>query len=109
MTDLAFLTRDPEQGDNNWVVATQTANPQTNSDWRFIAFGKGRGAIKGSSFAEVETDLFQYIANRVSNGYVEQVRLKVFFPVEKIVKFVVKHLPTILKFADSIGYKGNAT
>ena len=105
MTDIVLLTRDPAQGGNNWVAATQEMNPQTNTPWRYIAFGKGRGQVKGSSVAEVDTDLSQYIANRVSNGYVEQVRVKIYFPMQKIIAFAIKHLPKVLSLMDSIRVK----
>lgn len=96
MTDIVLLTRDPAvHSGNNWVFAAQDENPKTGTPWRAIIWGKGRGSIKGTSFAEVDTSFDEYVANRKATGYVEQVRIKIYFPMAKIFAFIEKNTDKI--------------
>ncbi len=104
MTDIVLLTRDPAAAPNrpNWVLATQEDNPVTGTPWRSLVWGKGRAGLKGVSSAETETDLDTYIANRKGTGYVEQVRVKIYFPMAKIIAFVEKQIPKLMKLAQTV-------
>jgi hypothetical protein len=77
-------------------------HPQTNTPWRSIVWGKGRMGFKGTSTAEVDTDFDTYVANRKRTGYVEQVRVKIYFPMEKIIKFIGKNIPKLIALVDNI-------
>ena len=56
MTDITLLTRKPQDGKNDWVIAGQEKNSKTGAPWRTIVWGKGRFNIKGMLSAEVDTD-----------------------------------------------------
>jgi hypothetical protein len=107
MTDIVLLTRDPESAPTkpNWVLATQEENPQTGTPWRSLIWGKGRMGFKGTSLAEADNSLDDYIANRKSTGYVEQVRVKIYFPMAKIVAFVEKNTPKLIALAKKVKVK----
>ena len=98
--DITLLTRDPQHGGNNWVVAVQ------DEDNRLLVWGKGFLNARGQSLVKVDEDfdddLDTYIAKRVNRNYVEQVRVKVYFPTHLIRKFVAKHLPKILKVVNEV-------
>ena len=90
--EITLLTRDPALGGNNWVLAGQEKNV------RSLLWGKGRLKVKGTSTAEVEDSLDTYVAKRIDRNYVEQVRIKIYFPVEKIITFIIKNIPKINDF-----------
>jgi hypothetical protein len=103
MIDIVLLTRDPARHPNrpNWVVSAQESEV-LGGEWRYTIWGKGAFRYKGSSHVEAETSLDQYIENRKGTGYVEQARLKVYFPIAKIVRFLDKHAPTIKGFLEGV-------
>jgi len=107
MTDIVLLTRDPaaNPNKNNWILASQEDNPATGTPWRSVVWGKGRMGFKGTSVAEVETSMEDYVANRKGTGYVEQVRIKIYFPMAKVVSFIEKNIPKLIELAKKVNIK----
>jgi hypothetical protein len=100
MIDIVLLTRDPSRYPNrpNWVVSAQES-AVLGGEWRYTFWGKGAFNYKGMSHVEAQNSLDDYVANRVARGYVEQARLKVYFPVAKMIRWVDRNIPTILALA----------
>lgn len=102
MIDIVLLTREPNGDKNNWVIATQETDQNTGKLWRGVIFGKGIAGFKGVSFVEVDNELESFISNRKGTGYVEQVRLKIYFPAEKIFRFIQRYVPKMQELSQEL-------
>ncbi|MFA7219054.1 MAG: hypothetical protein WC119_00820 [Synergistaceae bacterium] len=102
MIDIVLLTREPNGDKNNWVIATQETDKNTGKFWRGVVFGKGVTGFKGCSFVEVDNELDNFISNRKGTGYVEQVRMKIYFPAEKIIRFLQRYAPKMQELSKEI-------